>query len=127
MHIMMQRGVYMSIVIYKTIITFLVIYAIIEMSGKLFRILTKREGQENELFIFIHVKNQENSIEYIIRCTILNYLCSYGGRTVPYIVVVDKGSTDRTREISEKLCKDYDFLYYTTEEEYLDFKNQFGD
>ena len=116
----------MSIVIYKTIITFLVVYAIMEMAGKLFRFLTKKEEQGNELFIFIHVKNQENFIEYIVRCTILNYLCSYGGRTVPYIVIVDKGSTDRTGEISEKLCRDYDFLYYTTEEEYLDFKKQFS-
>ncbi len=117
----------MSIVVYKTIITFLVVYALMEMAAKLFGFFTKEPKDGNELFIFIHVKNQENSIEYIVRCTILNYLCSYGGRTVPYIVIVDKGSTDRTGEISEKLCRDYDFLYYTTEEEYRDFKNHISD
>ena len=110
----------MSMILYKTVITFLVVYAVIEITGKLFRILRTRE--KKEIYIFVHVKNQESSIEFIIRTAIINYLMSYGGRLVPYIVIVDKGSDDRTEEISRKLCDDYDFVYYTTEEKYEKFR-----
>jgi len=114
----------MSIIILKTIVTFLVIYALIEMSLKIFNFFLGDDRDRKEMFIFIHVKNQENNLEYVVRCTIFNYLNSYGGRVVPYIVIVDKGSDDRTREIAEKLCMDYEFLYYTSEEEYNNFKKQ---
>lgn len=114
----------MSAVICKTLVTFLVIYALNEMISKLFKLLLNGDEEKKEIFIFIHVKNQENTIEYVVRCTIFNYLHSYGGRVVPYIVIVDKGSNDRTGEIAEKLCADYEFVYYTTEDEYIEFKNQ---
>lgn len=110
----------MSIVICKTIVTFLVVYAVIEMGAKLLNALKSKDTKE--IYIFVHVKNQESSIEFIIRTAIINYLSSYGGRLVPYIVIVDKGSDDRTEEISRKLCTDYDFVYYTTEENYEKFR-----
>jgi len=107
----------------KSVITFLVIYFIIETGIKLVKFFLS-EKERKDIFVFIHVKNQENNIEYIVRCTILNYLHKYGGRTVPYIVIVDKGSEDNTYEIAKKLCHDYDFLYYTTSDEYENFKNE---
>lgn len=110
----------MLMVVFKTIITFLVVYAIIEMATKIFNFFKVKD--KKEIYIFVHVKNQESSIEFIIRTAIINYLSSYGGRVVPYIVIVDKGSDDRTEEISRKLCSDYDFLYYTTEENYEKFR-----
>ena len=66
----------------------------------------------------------EETIEYIVRCTIINYLHKYGGRTVPYIVIVDHGSTDKTKEIAQKLCDDYDFLFFTTSQQYEEFKKE---
>ena len=110
----------MLMVVFETIITFLVEYAIIEMATKIFNFFKVKD--KKEIYIFVHVKNQESSIEFIIRTAIINYLSSYGGRVVPYIVIVDKGSDDRTEEISRKLCSDYDFLYYTTEENYEKFR-----
>ncbi len=114
----------MSIILFKTVVTFLVIYGLIELCSKVFGFFISSDDCQKEIFIFIHVKNQEKSLEYIIRTTIFNYLNSYGGRTVPYLVIVDRGSDDRTEEISRKLCTDYDFLYYATEDEYLNFKNE---
>ena len=114
----------MSIILFKTIATFLVIYGLIDLCTKFLSLFTCSDDSKKEIFIFIHVRNQEKSLEYIIRTTIFNYLNSYGGRTVPYMVIVDRGSDDRTEEISRKLCTDYDFLYYATEEEYLNFKNE---
>ena len=116
----------MWVIVYKTIVTFLVIYALVELFSKLMKCIFTPCGEKREIFVFIHVKNQEISIEYIIRMAIFNYLCTYGGRMVPYIVIVDKGSDDSTAEISKKLCDKYEFLYYTTEDEYLEFKKQTG-
>jgi len=114
----------MSIVFFKTIVTFLTIYGAVQLISQLFLCVRKETCGKKDLFVFIHVKNQENNIEYIVRTTILNFLNSYGGRIVPYIVIVDKGSQDRTAEISRKLCDDYEFIYYTTEEDYQKFKNE---
>ena len=114
----------MSTVILKTLITFLAIFGLIQLVTSVFSFFKEFSDEKKELYVFIHVKNQENNIEYIVRTTILNFLNSYGGRVVPYIVIVDKGSDDRTEEISRRLCDDYEFIYYTTEEDYLKFKNE---
>ena len=119
----MQRGVYMSDIIYKTVITFLVIFAIIKMLTRLYDIVFSKDTGIKEIYIFIHVKNQQENIEYIVRCTIFNYLHNYGGRRIPYIVIVDKGSEDETANIAKRLCRDYEFVFYATEEEYRKFKN----
>ncbi len=111
-------------ILVKTIITFFVIYGAIELFSKAVRSFFCLDEQKKDIFVFIHVKNQENSLEYIVRCTIMNYLHRYGGRVVPYIIIVDKGSCDKTSEISEKICNDYEFVYYTTYDEYIEFKKQ---
>ena len=108
-------------VLFKTFVTFFVIYGMAEMLSKCLSHF--KSGENKEIFIFIHVKNKEESLEYIVRTTIINYLAKYGGRIIPYVVVVDKGSQDSTKEISQKLANDYDFLYYATEEEYNQFIN----
>ncbi len=113
-------------VFFKTFITFFCIYGVIEMFSKLLTIFKEERKEKREIFIFIHVRNLEHSLEYIIRSTIFDYFMKHGGRTVPNIVVVDKGSEDRTEEICKNLCRDYEFLYYTTEEEYQSFKNEIG-
>ena len=109
----------------KSVITFLVVYSLIDIFMKILKFFTDTKGTK-EMFVFIHVKNQEESIEYIVRNTIFQYLNKFGGRQVPYVVIVDKGSDDKTPEIAQKLCEDYDFLYYTTLDKYLEFKKQIG-
>ena len=110
-------------ILLKSFVTLLVFVFVFKISIKIIHFFL--EDKENkEIFLFIHVKNQENNIEYIIRTTIFNYLHQYGGRLVPYIVIVDKGSEDKTFEIAKKLCDDYDFVYYTTSDEFENFKKQ---
>ena len=111
----------MLTVIFKTFVTFFVIYGMIAMFSRI--IDSFKNFESGEVFVFIHVKNKEDSLEYIVRSTIMNYLSNYGGRIVPYIVVVDKGSQDRTEEISRHLAREFEFLYYVTEDEYRSFKN----
>ena len=113
----------MSLILYKTVLTFLIVFGLFEMLSKIYKVIFTETKSQKEVFVFIHVKNKEDSIEYIVRSTIFNYLTKYGGRTVPYVVIVDEGSEDRTEEIVQKLCCDYDFVYYTTADEYESFKN----
>ena len=113
----------MSAIIFKTVITFLVVFVICEMISGIVKFFFDNGRNNKDVFVFIHVRNQEEKIEYIIRCTIFNYLHCYGGRTVPNIVIVDRGSTDKTETIARKLSCDYEFVYYATEEEYNQFKN----
>lgn len=111
----------MFYILLKSLLTFLVIFGICRIASLIYDRVFK-EKESKEVFVFIHVKEQEETIEYIVRCTVINYLHRYGGRTVPYIVIVDHGSTDRTKEIAEKLCCDYDFLLFATSEQYEEFK-----
>ena len=113
-------------VLVKSVFTFLIIYALMDIFHKIFLGIFSVDENKKDIFLFIHVKNQEETIEYIIRCTLFNYLHRYGGREVPYIVIVDNGSEDKTAIISQKLCEDYDFVYYTTYDEYCEFKKEIG-
>lgn len=108
-------------ILIKSFLTFLAIYGFIEFFSKIMTHIFK-DNEKKDVFVFIHVKDQEESIEYVVRCTVINYLQKYGGRLVPYIVIVDRGSSDKTAEIAVKLCEDYDFLFYTTSEQYEEFK-----
>lgn len=119
----MQRGVNMFYILLKSLFTLLTIFVISRLCRLAYGLVFK-EKESKEVFVFIHVKEQEETIEYIVRCTIINYLHKYGGRTVPYIVIVDHGSTDKTKEIAQKLCDDYDFLFFTTSQQYEEFKKE---
>ena len=111
----------MFYILLKSFLTLLVIFGIFRICSLVYNRIFK-EKETKEVFVFIHVRQQEETIEYIVRCTVINYLQRYGGRIVPYIVIVDHGSTDRTREIAEKLCNDYEFLFFATSEQYEEFK-----
>ena len=112
-------------ILFKTAITFFVIYALIDILTRFYRFLTSENKQQGELFIVIKVKNQENNLECIIRSVIWNFLAHNGGTNVPNILIVDLGSEDSTSLIAEKLCDDYEFIFYTTEEKYNELKNIF--
>ena len=114
----------MMTVIFKTLVTFFVIYGMLEMFSKLMGFFKTSYDEKKEIFIFMSVRNKEESLEYIVRSTIFDYLENYGGRIVPYIVIVDKGSTDKTKDVCMKLSRDYEFVYYASEEEYIKFKNE---
>ncbi len=113
-------------VIFKTFVTFFVVYALIDIFTKLFKCIFASSGGKNELFVVIRVKNQENAIEGVVRSVIWKYLRSSEGGSVPLILIVDSGSTDATRSIALKLCKDYGFIYYMTDEKYKELKKQLG-
>ena len=72
----------MSDVLFKTFVTFFVIYALIDMFTKIFRFFAE-ERTRSEVIVVIRVKNQEENIEGVIRSVIWKFLSrSAGGDTV---------------------------------------------
>lgn len=111
-------------IIFKTLITFFTVYALIDIFTKVINFFVSEGSQKGETFIVIKVKNQENNLEYIVRSIIWDFLTKSGGTKVPYILIVDVGSNDCTDKIAKRLCEDYEFIYYATEDKYNEMKKQ---
>ena len=113
-------------ILFKAVVTVLVIYAVIDVLTKIFVSVFSPEPYNNkDVFIVVKVKNQEKNIEGIIRSLIWQNLKVSKGGYVPNVLIVDCGSEDDTRFISEKLCDQYSFIFYTTEENFVKMKNTF--
>lgn len=113
-------------ILLKSVVTVLVIYALIDIVHKSVSAFFVREPYKNEnVFIVIKVKNQENKIEGVVRSLIWKHLSVSGGGYVPNILIVDTGSTDSTPEISQKLSDDYSFIHFMTEDKFEQMKNLF--
>lgn len=116
----------MWLILLKSIITVLVIYALIDILHKTIIAFFVHEPYKNEnVFIVIKVKNQESRIEGVVRSLIWKYLSASGGGYIPNILIVDTGSEDSTPEIAERLSEDYSFIHFTTEDKFEQMKNLF--
>lgn len=113
-------------IICKTVITFLVVYAVIDIFIRFISLkLCPKVFCNEDIFVVLKVCNQEEHLEGIVRSIIWNELNITNGGVVPNIVIVDMGSEDCTRLIGERLSDDYSFIYYTTVDEYEKFKDEF--
>ena len=110
-------------ILLKSVVTVLVIYAIIDIvKNFIFYFAGIKRYGDNNAFIAIKVKNNDEELEGVVRRIIWQELKLTNGGYVPTILIVDMGSTDDTQKIALKLCDDYDFIYYTTEDEYIKIK-----
>lgn len=113
-------------ILWQALVTVLVIYAILNIVNKFITFLFNPEPySQKDSFVVIKVKNQEQNIEKVVRGVIMHNLKITCGGYVPNILIVDTGSSDNTKEISEKLCQQYSFVFYTTEEEFEKIKKDF--
>ena len=113
-------------ILWKSIITVLVIYALINIFQKTISAIFCREPYKNEnVFIVIKVKNQEKKLEGVIRSIIWKNLNVSRGGYIPNILIVDTGSEDSTPIIAEKLSKDYSFIFFVTEDRFEKMKDYF--
>lgn len=92
-----------------SIIWILALYGLIEIIKSIYYSLIYSKIKTNGIYFIIAVKNQENQIEGFMRSSVFRIL--YGREEiVKDIIISDLGSTDKTKEILEKLKKDYEFL-----------------
>lgn len=115
-------------IFFKSVITVLVIYAVITILEKIITaIFLPNPHNDQNIFVVIKVKNQEKNLEGVVRSIIWKNLKISEGAYIPNILIVDKGSDDDTQIISEKLSNDYSFVFYTTEEQFEKMKESFFD
>lgn len=112
----------MSDVLLKTVITFLAVYGLVELIKDIFYCFTTNI-RNKDIVIVVKVKNAESNLEYTIRAIVWKTLAYTRGNYMPDILIVDLGSDDCTAQIAKKLCSDYSFIQYTTNELYNKAKN----
>ena len=113
-------------VLFKTIVTFLAVYALIDIAVKFINYKFCPKPYTNEdVFVVLRVCNQEENLERIVRNLIWKNLTLSNGGYIPNIVIVDMGSQDCTRVIGERLSEDYTFIYYMSYEDYDKIKDTF--
>lgn len=106
--------------IFNAVIWFCAIFGVIQLAKYIYESICQYLFKEEEPLIIITVKNQQESIEGILRSVVWKSLNNKRGRQVPNILVVDLGSTDETYNILEKLSKEYQFIAVTDKQGYID-------
>ena len=113
-------------ILWQSAITVLVIYAIVNIITKIALGIFSPEPYHNkDVFVVVKVKNQEKNIEGVIRSIIWQNLKISGGGYVPNILIVDMGSEADTKLIADKLCQQYSFIFYATEDQFEKMKSNF--
>ncbi len=88
------------------IIWTLALYGLIEIIKTIYYICTCTNLESDGIYFIVAVKNQEEKIEGFMRSILFRIL--YGKEEcVKNVIVADLGSTDKTKEIVEKLEQDY--------------------
>lgn len=107
-------------IIIQSIICFLALYGIIQMGLNIYDAIQNfRIPKKEDVFIIVTVKNQQDTVEGLIRSLVWKSLNNEHGGIIPNILVVDMGSTDETLEILERLHTEYDFIQVTDSKGYL--------
>ena len=92
------------------IIWTLALYGLIEIIKTIYYICTCTNLESKGIYFIIAVKNQEEKIEGFMRSIIFRIL--YGKEDcIKNIIITELGSTDKTKEIVEKLEHDYKFIH----------------
>jgi len=109
----------MAVIIFKSVITFFCFYGVVNLIKDLV-VFFSEEKSENpkDTIVVIKVKNSAETLEGAVRSVILRSLKYSYNASAPDILIVDLGSDDETEQIAKKLCEDYPFVYYTTEQLY---------
>lgn len=91
------------------VIWVLALYGLIEIIKTIYYIFTCTNIESDGIYFIVAVKNQEEKIEGFMRSILFRIL--YGKEEcVKKVIVADLGSTDKTKEIVEKLEEDYKFI-----------------
>lgn len=85
------------------------IYGLIEFIKTIYYTITYTNLKQNGTYVIIATKNQEDEIEMFMRSIVFRIL--YGKENnIKNIIAVDLNSKDKTKEIVEKMSKDYSII-----------------
>ena len=88
------------------------LYGLFELIKQIIYMCTYTNMKADGIYIIIAVKNQEERIEGFLRSSLFKLL--YGKEEyIKDIIVADLGSTDKTREIVDKMSVDYECVKVT--------------
>ncbi len=111
----------------KTIITFLVCYAIIDIAIRLIDSMFNSDKQiKDKFFVVVKLFGKEENLEYIVRSIIWKNLTRSKGGNVPDVLIVDMGCDSATALIGKQLADDYPFIYYISQQEFECFIKNFN-
>lgn len=87
----------------------LALYGLFEIIKSIVFTCTYTKLNADGIYMIIAVKNQEKNIEMFLRSTLFKII--YGKEDyIKNTVLIDLDSTDKTREILERLSKDYECI-----------------
>lgn len=84
----------------------LAIYGLFEIIKNIIYICTYTKLNSKGIYLMVAVKDQEETIEYFLRNLLFRII--YGKEEIKNIFVIDLNSKDNTRQIVEKLEKEYE-------------------
>ncbi len=91
------------------IIWTLALYGLIEIIKTIYYVCTCTKLESDGIYFIIAVKNQQEKIEGFMRSILFRIL--YGKEEcVKNVILTDLGSSDKTKDIIEKLAQDYKFI-----------------
>ena len=103
----------------NSILWTLALYGLFEIIKQIINICTCTNMKADGIYIIIAVKNQEERIEVFLRSSLFKLL--YGKEEyIKDIIVADLGSTDKTKEIVDKMSTDYECVKVTNWKECKD-------
>ena len=98
--------------IVNSILWTLALYGLFELVKQVINIITYTNLSADGIYLIIGVKNQEEKIEGFLRSSLFKIL--YGKEEyIKDIIVADLGSTDKTKEIANRLSLDYECVKIT--------------
>ena len=98
--------------IINSILWTLALYGLFVIIKQIIYMYTYTNLKADGIYVIIAVKNQEEKIEGFLRSTLFKIF--YGKEeTIKNIIVADLNSTDKTKEIVDKISEDYECIKTT--------------
>ena len=98
---------------------FFAVVGAISIAENIISWILNRGKKKNDMCVVLTVKNQQDTVEGLLRSIVWQNLHSDNGGNVPQIVVIDLGSNDDTPKILKRIAADYKFVHITDKEGYL--------